>query len=428
MKRGFIFLLAVLLVLLTGCKEKSNPSAEEEIIQMSEEESPEKEEVKEDEKPERYDVKISDKLSDFQFAVDGVLWTLPSKIELWETGGWSLSTEDKDTELEAESYIEAKHFKKDKTEIMVELVNPETEKKSLKECFVGGITLEYKKDGPVYQFPCDVLMGETVLNEVLKKYGVPTDEYEEKENIYVTYKYGIYKEAEFVFDIENEILLRVSLKNYREPENETEEISDEEPEEVKQYKIPEKLSENPLDYIVSYDEQLYQIPAPVSKFVDNGWKIQEDSSESYVKAGRHGYVTLEKNGQILYAVVKNYAKNTVKAKDTFVTNLSGDFDVLKVPINIGKGIALGMSEEEMKAALRGIDCETKEEDSGTIYTIYSDDTKKNYIQILADKELHLIRSIEVTNSPESLDGVSDEKDDAPDSSVLIDDTAVPDAE
>lgn len=423
MKKGFVFLLAAVLMAVPGCSEKENQTknTEEEIVQIpKEKEKEEQKEQKETKKQQEYDVKLSERLSDFQFAIDEKVWTLPLKVQIWEEDGWEYLSEKDDSELETESYVEGEHLTKDKTVLTVDLVNLETEKKRLKECFVGGIILEQKKDDFVYQLPGKIIVGKSVLNEVLEQYGLPTDEYEEKEDIYVTYKFGIYKEAEFVFDIDNEILYKVSLKNYREPEEESEKISEETPLEISQYQVPEKLSENPAEYTVSYDHQLYSIPAPVSQFLKNGWKIQEDGSESYVKSRRHGYVTLEKNGQTLYAVVKNYAEQTVKMENTFLTNLSGDFDVIKVPITIGNEITLGMSEEELKIRLEGSNYETEEGENGIVYFLYSDETKKNFIRIQVDRELCLIRGIEMTNSPENIGGIEDKEETDQEAAVLAD--------
>ena len=61
-----------------------------------------------------------------------------------------------------------------------------------------------------------------------------------------------------------------------------------------------------------------------------------------------------------------------------------------------------MTEENMKLLLDGIPLETQEEEQGTSYYIYTDNTKKNFIRIFTDKDLGLIREIELSNSPEQL--------------------------
>lgn len=292
---------------------------------------------------------ISGNLYDFQFAIDGEVKSLPSRIQEWIRQGWEYPEEKQKAMLETDSYIEGEVLKQGEKQLTVDLVNLEGKETQVMDCYVGGITLTYEKDGSVCQLPGGITLGKSSLIQVTEAYGTPTDEYSEKEELYVTYEFGTYKKAELVFDTEEEILQKAVLKNYREPVSEEEEISRETPEEVTAYETPQKLTENPADYIVSYGREMYEIPAPVSEFVKNGWKIQEEGSDSYVKAGRHGYVTLEQEGTVLYAVVKNYSNQTVSAKHAFVTKISGDFDVVKVPITIGKGISTGNDRRKHEA-------------------------------------------------------------------------------
>ena len=72
----------------------------------------------------------------------------------------------------------------------------------------------------VYQLPGKITVGESTLDDVLDAYGDPDDQYEEKDWVYVTYEYGIYKKADLVFDIEDEVLEKAVLKNYRDSEPE----------------------------------------------------------------------------------------------------------------------------------------------------------------------------------------------------------------
>lgn len=402
---------------LSGCGfGETEVSQEEEVIPL-----PEREETVSE--TEEYDIEISENLYDFQFALNGKVWSLPSPLREWEADGWE-SSETQDTELEAESYTtEGEILQKGDDLVTVFMVNPESEKKPLKDCYVGKAELQWEQEGQVIQLPGDITMGKSVLNDVLDAYGTPQDQYEEKEEIYVTYEYGMYKEADFIFDLENETLQRAVLVNYREPEDESETVSEEVPREVSEYESPEDFSENPLDFVVSYGEDFYKIPAPVSSFEENGWKINEEGSDTSVKAGRHGYVTLEKDGQVLYAVVKNYAESKIPVKNCMVTNVSGDFDVTKMPIAVGNRIALGMGEDDMKIRLGGSTYESEEEETGTSYYLYADETKKNYIRIFVDRDLKLVREIEVSNSPEQLleetEGEEGENTENADSSALI---------
>lgn len=387
----------LMLAMLAGCEQAEEQEfQEEEVVQIPETENTEPE------IPE-YDTDLSEQLYDFQFALNGETWELPSKLSQWKEKGWEGSDKLETTELAGDSYTtESEVLKREEDAIAVYLVNPESETKPLKDCYVGKAELDFREGGQTIQLPGKITMGKSVLNQVLEAYGTPKDQYEEKEKLYLTYEYGMYKQAEFVFDVENEILNRAVLTNFREPEEENDTISQEIPEEVEQYEAPETFSEDPLAFVVSYDHAFYKIPAPVECFLENGWSINETGSDSSVKAGRHGYVTLEKDGQSLYAVVKNYGDQRVPARNCMVTNVSGDFDVTKVPIAVGRGITLGMGEDQVKILLGGSTYEEKEEENGISYYLYADETQKNYIRIFLDQDLKLVREIEATNSPEQL--------------------------
>lgn len=82
--------------------------------------------------------------------------------------------------------------------------------------------------------------------------------------------------------------------------------------------------------------------------------------------------------------------------------MHGDFDVTKVSVEIYRGITLGMSEETMKALLGDNVYETEELDNGVSYFIYADEAKQNYTRIFVDKDLKLVREIELSNSPDTL--------------------------
>lgn len=417
MKKKWLFAAAALLLTLAGCGKTEEQVAQEseEVVPLPPEEQEEtEEEIKE------YSVELSKKLFDFEFAINGEKEKIPSTVQEWLEKGWEYGSAEEEKVLETESYIEGRSLKRDEIEIQADVVNLEGEEKKEKDCYIGGVILEYDQDGLVFQLPCDITLGRSNLDQILEAYGTPTDEYSEKEDLYVTYEFGTYKKAEFVFDAEQERLYRAVLINYRAPVSEEEEISKEEPEEVGEYQTPETLTDNPAEYVISFDYALYEIPAPVSEFEKNGWKIQEEGSDAYVKAGRHGYVTLEKGDVVFYAVVKNYGDKTVPVKYTFVTTVSGDFDVVKVPISIGREITLGMSEEQMKILLGGSTYEVEEEELGSSYSFYSDETKKNYIRILVDKDLKLIREMEVSNCPEKLSKeISDEEAGSAEESVPI---------
>lgn len=413
MKKNVLLLSLIMAVSLCACSQPGNQTdtnteTEEEPVQV-----PEETEEEQEESQKKYDVEISEKLSDFQFAVNETVYQLPSRLEEWENPGWEYKRAAGEETLDSESFLEGEILEGEEGSLTVDVVNLEGEKKPLNKCYVGGVSLENKKDDQqVYQLPGNILLGSATLDQVTDAYGSPTDQYEEKDCIYLTYEFGIYKQADLVFDMEEEILQKAELKNYRQPEEE-EAVSKEKPDHVKNYKAPGAFSEDITDFIVRYGGDFYKIPAPVSQFTENGWKINQEGSDSSVKAGRHGYVTLEKDGQTLYAVVNNYENQRVTVENSFVTNVHGDFDVTKVPIEIYRGITLGMGEETVKTLLEENEYQTEKNEEGTLYYIYTDKEQQNYTKIFVDKDLNLVRGIELSNSPEDIetDGESSAGDD-----------------
>ena len=51
--------------------------------------------------------------------------------------------------------------------------------------------------------------------------------------------------------------------------------------------------------------------------------------------------------------------------------------------------------------------------------MYSDESKKNFTRIFVDKELQLVREIEVSNSPEELYGAEENEDEKTNSSDAL---------
>ena len=127
----------------------------------------------ENQKPE---VSLSENLWDFEFSIGEDKWKLPQELSKWEEKGWSMEEKQKETMLDGETYIEGEILKKQGQEISVDFVNPEGEKKPLKECYVGGIFLAYQEGGSYYQLPAGITLGESTIVQVTEQFGTPTDE------------------------------------------------------------------------------------------------------------------------------------------------------------------------------------------------------------------------------------------------------------
>lgn len=212
------------------------------------------------------------------------------------------------------------------------------------------------------------------------------------------------------FDQETKALIALDIQNFRNPEGEEDlkNVSDTVTPEVQAYQTPEALGTRLDEFVVNYDEAFYRLPAPVSSFLDNGWKLDEEGSDEAIKSAKYGYVTLLKNDQKVYAVVYNYGSDATVIKNCFVTTLYGDLDTTKIRIEAADGITLGTDEEELLQKTADEPYEKREDkDNGyDIYTFYVDDRKSDYTQITVDQKLHLVRQIKVVHNkdvPEETD-------------------------
>lgn len=404
-KRAWLCLLAAV-VMLAGCKDKAKDKTQEESTSSNQIE----EETQEEEDP-NGQIELPGKLSDFAFAIDGEEYSLPMSIEALNTLGWTYDGDDTKS-MDAESFLEGKSIKRGKTALTADIVNPKGEPQPIAGCFMGGIIIDLRENKDMQvKLPGEIVMGRSTLDDVLDAYGQPTDQYEEKDAIFLTYEYGIYKKADLLFDAQEEVLYKIDWKNYRSPDSEGEagEVSRTPPKEVERYTRPEGLQGDISEFAVEYGGFYYQIPAPVSEFIKNGWSILEEGSDKSVEAGRHGYVSLEKDGQRLYGVAANYSDVSVVIENSFLTTVHGDFDTTKVPIKIYKGITLGMDEENVKALLEGVTYETKEEDGILNYYYYAEEEKLDYVKISIDQNLGLVREIELNNNPDSLPQIEGEQ-------------------
>lgn len=386
MKRtAWLYGLTAILI-LTGCSTSKNSKEEQEVQK---------------EGNVKYEVKLPQRLSSFQFAINGNIYELPMRMEDVNELGWEFDGDNNKT-VEPDSFLEAEQLKNDVDTIGIDLVNLELNIQPVMQCYVGGVTLEVPKDSMMQiELPNHIVVGNATLDDVLKSYGEPTDQYEEDDYTFFTYEYGIYKNVILLFDAEDEILQKAVLKNYRALEAESD-ISKSVPESVKNYTAPDSVSDNIRDVTAQYGGSYYRIPAPVSEFIKNDWKISKEGSDGSIKSGRHGYVTLEKDGVSLYAVAVNYSDVTTIIENCFLTGIHGDFDLTKVPIQIFKGISLGMEERDMVELLEGITYEEKENDQLKDYIYYLSEDQLNYIRIGVDRKLGLVREIAISNAPDSL--------------------------
>ncbi|MGI6007880.1 MAG: hypothetical protein ACOX8E_10370 [Ruminococcus sp.] len=389
MKKFVIVGIWVLTLALAGCakkKEESVPLVTEEEMQPENEEIPEAD--------------IDSELKSFEFSVQGVTCRLPAVYDDMTEKGWKYEG-DEEEKVAGESFLENRKFSLGSYTCTVDMTNFSAENQPVNQCYVGRVVLEPGKHEEKIILPGGLAMGEATAVQVQDAYGEPRDRYEDDSRIIFTYEYGVYENAVLTFEADTEIMVKAELCNQMNPEEQElyENAGKKKTPEVEQYQSPLDVTDNLMDFTVEYGGSIYQLPAPVSAFTEDGWEIDEESSDEAVKSGKYGYVTLMRGGQNFYAVVYNYGDGITAVNNCFVTSVHGDLVTTKVPIRVARGITLGMPKEDFLAAIEGLDWEETPGQDGntTVFTFYQNEEKLNYTEVTLDNDLAMISGIQLVH-------------------------------
>ena len=405
MKKYIGLLVLAGAVLMAGCREKeeipltlSTTSLEDgepkdslEDVELPGEEIPE------------YAVDLPEDLSSFTIAIWGENYQLPMEWQAFEDMGWDYQG-DGELTVDSESYLQGEIFEQSGNSLTVDIMNPRTTAQPVSDCYIAGLQIDSSASegaGIYVDLPGGITLQKSTLEEAVKAYGEPVDRFEGEKEVLLTYEYGMYRSVQLGFAKDTGILARMDMKNMRNTEGmDVASVSSNPTEEVRNYTAPEGPGDVLGDFVVEYDGQFYQLPAPVAVFEKNGWVLNEAESDYAVMYGKYGCVTLEKNEVKLYAVVNNYGEEATTVSNCFVTTLYGDLDTTKVPIVIAGGITLGMPEDDF-LALAGDDEWEKKEDEEThlvTYTCYLNESRVDYTEVTVDGLLHLVRGIKLVNN------------------------------
>lgn len=402
MKRYGLVIAMLAVLTLAGCEEKKEEVPINTNTSSSlEDEDPQddlNEELPGEELPD-YEVELPQNLSSFTLAVWGEVYELPVSYEDFEKKGWLYAGDDS-AAVGPESYLEGGRFERENGVLYADLMNPDTEEKSVRECMIAGLHVDTRKQeeqGVHVNLPGDIVLNQSMEEEVQKAYGSPVDRYEEKDSITFTYEYGSDRSVKLVFDGSTGILVSLDIQNFR-TEKKAEGNGGSAQEDA--YEAPEYMGTLFSDYIVEYGGALYRIPAPVRAFTENGWEINEDESDFTVEGGQYGYVTLVKGGQKLYASIQNPSAEDCEVQSCLVTTVFGDMDTTRVPVTAAGGVTLGMSEEAFLNCAGEQRYEKSEDENKdcTVYTFYTDEAGMDYTEVTVDRSLKLVRQIKVVNN------------------------------
>lgn len=347
---------------------------------------------------------LSDDIYSFQIQVDDEVYQFPMAFTQFTACGWEYDG-DENKSLDAGYRTSTDVFAKGKQKCYLRIMNFDINARPLKECHIVGITIDrsmVEKGGSRVLAPGGLEIGTATVEDVKAAHGTPSRENTTSDGSeYITYSKGTYETAEFVVDGKTKTLREYKIQNLTKPADfEAGEVDTEVPAIVGRYQAPAAMSDDFADFIVEYGGTLYQLPAPVSVFEADGWKIVEDQSELTVAGRDSGWVTMLKDNQKLRVLAANYSEKATAIQNCFITSVITDDYSNKTSLVIAKGITTDISAEELESKLSGIDYEKDESSSSYInYQVAPKDTKLDRYDILVKKDTGKVYKIEVKYSP-----------------------------
>lgn len=323
----------------------------------------------------------------YQVEYAGNLIQLPMTYDDFTAMGWTLSKNDSpDTMISTGSYGMAT-FNNGEVSAYVDMINFGINEAPLSDCLVGGIKLDLAwgdidLSSLTVKLPGGIVMGTSNIEDIKAAYGEPSDTYEGDLYTKMTYQQDSYQRAELYVYKEENTLLQVDLRNFKEPEDfDKGSVSTEIPDIVSNYKAPTALGSDFMDPDVEFMGSLYRLPAPVSAFLDNGWVMKDIAEDAFLEGGGLEFIEMMKENQTARFSVYNLTENATSIENCFVTELSfGSYDPEILALKLSEDITLGADKNELL---------TKASERGYLY-----DDKDNYLTIYPDKDSKLDHYVE----------------------------------
>ncbi len=343
---------------------------------------------------------LSDDIYSFQLKLDGDVYTFPMSYADFLAYGWEYREDD--MELAPNQYS-GEAFYKGNLRAYVELINTGINTVPYSECMVGGIEIDSydSEDAPdtTIEFAKGVTYGTSTLDDVKAAYGEASDVYEGDLYTKLTYEYDSYRDWSFYIDVETGILNHFAVSNFVFDEEANAaamaEVSGDPTEAVLAYEAPTELGDDAMSGVVEFAGNLYQLPAPVSVFLENGFTLKQEDSDAVVAGQSFGWFSMLKDGQEFRGTARNYDKNATTIENCFVTEVESDHYDTDLPIMIPGGLTRDLNNEELMAVLENLSYEvSSDSDDYTYYTVQRKDDYDWSINITYSKEDDAVISIE----------------------------------
>lgn len=345
---------------------------------------------------------LADDLYSFQVMLNGQVYSLPCSYSQLAAAGWAPSEGYSLTLNPNQSALE--RVSMGAQSIYIRFVNTAMDVLSYQDCNVGGLIVEDTDalNGVQIIMPKGITLGSS-YDEVVAAYGSPSRENTTEMTIFMDYRSDTYAEVSFKLDAATRAVKSIDVKNYfgataAASAAETAPASVAAPASLAQYQAPVQMGENWEDFVVRYGGALYHLPAPIQSFLDNGWVLQSDGSQTVAAKRSAVGVELRLDNQVLRTSVRNYDSVGQPVSNCYVTELKSSIYGPSVALELPQGI----SEQSTIDQIRSAYGEPTDASSSSSFDYYNYGKIGSRIEISINKENGTITTLTVDCSPSEL--------------------------
>lgn len=286
----------------------------------------------------------SKEIYDFKINLYGDVYTLPADLNEFKENGWTYANNDnpEDKDVIANGYATCDVLK-DGKRITLTVINLGTSTKKFGDCKVGSIDCTFSSANDITFNLANNLSAtnNTTIKDVISKFGEATKTISNESGTTLRYEKEMYMYYAFTFNTEDK-LTYVDIRNWETDDETT--IEEVDLSFLNEYVTPIALTDNYADYVFKLEGNMYQLPVPVSSFVDNGWVIT--SQPNSIPAGNEitSGLTMKKDDLELTFTVKNFSNSAVETKDAMIVGIFMNSEFLDdIDFELSGGITFGMS-------------------------------------------------------------------------------------
>lgn len=311
-----------------------------------------------------------DSIFSFRMEKDGDRLTVPMWYSELEAMGWEFQG-DNTVKLNPGEESSVVSWYKDNFYINAVLSNYSINTASLKDCQITELWIDkfsaelFKPYNGTITLPGGIKLFESTKAEVHAAYGTPNREntiesqgttyfmyYSNGENGTIEFKISE-TPVEYNGNTYHGQIDSVRMTNKVALEGADNSISKEVPTELSLYQAPADYK-NVYDIVFNMDGRMYQLPCPVSEFVNNGFKIDTANSDEYVPAMSMGMITFLINNKKMECAVMNLSERATTIENCFVSGIYVTEWDKPVDITVLESITYGSSEADLLKALKGL--------------------------------------------------------------------------